>query len=126
MSGLPTVVNVRVAELRKRGYNSFEEWAAVPGHVYIGRNMCAYVPGTTKSKWANPFPVKKFADEVEPVRACCQAYYDYVVADKALLWQIDELASATELGCWCKPEMCHGDVLTYLLDLKRKTAAGLA
>jgi hypothetical protein len=31
--------------------------------------------------------------------------------------QLHELKDKT-LGCWCKPEKCHGDVLAALADIK--------
>jgi len=53
---MAVVVNVKVAELRKRGYNSFLEW----DHVYVGRDMTVYVPGTVASPLANPYSAKQF------------------------------------------------------------------
>lgn len=40
------------------GYKDFQDWDKDPNHLYIGRSMEHYVPGTKKSKWHNPFPVK--------------------------------------------------------------------
>ena len=54
------VVDVHKAELVKRGYRDFADWAARPNHIYVGRNMSFYVPGAHGSKWANPFTVKKY------------------------------------------------------------------
>lgn len=51
-----TVINVKVANLRKYGYHSLEEWLQDENHVYIGRHN-HYVPGAVASKWANPFKV---------------------------------------------------------------------
>lgn len=54
------VVNIKVAELRKRGYQSFADWAKDPKHVYIGRDMTFYVPGTYASPLANPYSAKTY------------------------------------------------------------------
>lgn len=51
------VINVKVTQLRKNGYNNLIEWLDNPDHVYIGRHN-HYVKGAIKSKWANPFKVK--------------------------------------------------------------------
>lgn len=106
---LPVVVNIKVAELRKRGYENFEEWSKVPGNVYIGRFM-VYIKGTYKSVWANPFPVKTYGRE-EALRL----YKEYILSSPELLKRLPELRGAKELGCWCAPTPCHGDILIGLL-----------
>jgi len=55
------VVNIKKKELNKNNYRDFEHWNT--NHLYIGRNMCYYVPGTIESKWKNPFSLKKFTLE---------------------------------------------------------------
>jgi hypothetical protein len=104
-------VCIRVANLRKLGYDSLEEWLQDPSHIYIGRNMTAYVKGAKKSKWANPFPVKQYSRE-----ECLQMYEKYI-RNSDLYNQLEELRGK-KLGCWCKPEPCHGDVLIKLSSEK--------
>ena len=58
------VVNIKVAELQKENYENFLDWNKNPNHLYIGRNTTFYVPGTIKSKWCNPFSVKKYGLDV--------------------------------------------------------------
>lgn len=106
-----TVVNVRKAELNKRGFDDFQDWSNLIDTVYIGRNMEFYVKGAKKSKWANPFSVKKYGRE-----GCLKKYRKYVIKS-GLYDDILELYDK-ELGCWCKPEACHGDVLKELLEEK--------
>jgi len=105
------VVNVRVASLRAMGYGSLQEWLdAAPGkHVYIGRANC-HVPGALASKWANPFPVGRYGRD-----GCIAEFEAYIKGNPALLAQLPELKGCI-LGCWCKPEACHGDVLARLVD----------
>lgn len=107
---LPKVVNVRKAELVKLGYQSFLDWAADPTHVYIGRCMERYVPGTTASKWGNPFPLKQYTLEESLSR-----YEAHVRSSPELMASLPELLAATEIGCWCHPSPCHGNVLVRLL-----------
>lgn len=102
-----TVVNVSKKELGN--YKDFVEWSADPSNVYIGRNMSFYVKGAKASKWANPFDVKKFGRE-----RCIEKYKDYLLSNRSLLNSIMEL-KGKKLGCWCKPEACHGDVLVEVL-----------
>jgi hypothetical protein len=66
-----------------------------PYDIYIGR------PG----KWGNPFPIG--LDTRETVLAKFEAF---LLSRPDLLEQLSELEGKT-LGCWCKPEACHGDIL---------------
>jgi hypothetical protein len=107
------VINVKKAELIKSGINSFEEWSKDQNNIYIGRNMDFYVKGTNKSKWANPYTLKKYKLE-----ECLSLYEDYI-RNSNLYNELEELAGKI-LGCWCKPEPCHGDILIKLLCEKSK------
>jgi len=74
--------------------------------------MCFYVPGTTKSRWHNPFRLAKNASDQERADSLVQ-YENYVRSNRELMASLNELTGA-ELGCWCKPNSCHGDVLVKL------------
>ena len=102
------VINVRKSSLNKQGYNDFADWIDKPKHLYIGRNMTAYVKGTVGSKWKNPFPVKKYGLDK------CLELYENHVRTTSLYNELEEL-DGLELGCWCKPNRCHGDILIKLL-----------
>lgn len=107
--GIKKVINVSVKYLRP-AYKDIHEWLTKPHHVYIGRNV-VYV-GICASKWANPYSVKKYGlDE-------CLRLYEQHVRDN-LYDELDELNHKT-LGCWCKPNKCHGDVLKKLLKEKQR------
>lgn len=100
------VINCKVASLRPRGYQNFQEWEAKATNLYIGRNV--FYVKAPKSKWANPFTVKEYGRE-----KCLEKYEEYV--RKGPLWeQLKELEGIEELGCWCCPEGCHGDILIRL------------
>lgn len=104
-----TVTNIRKQELNKRGINDFEEWSAKPNALYIGRNMSFYVKGAIQSKWHNPYSVKKYG-----LDKSLALFKKHIENNEELLEQIHELDNK-ELGCWCKPNKCHGDVLIDLL-----------
>jgi len=73
--------------------------------------MSFYVPGTVKSKWVNKFSVKKYGRE-----GCLKEYEKYIRYPKNnLLKDLHELQGMV-LGCWCKPEACHGDILVKLYN----------
>src|ERR1700759_4623924 len=79
-----------------------------PYDVYIGR----------PSKWGNPFShnegtLAKY--KVATRAAAVEAYQKWItVGDgRYLLKHLHELKGKT-LGCWCKPQSCHGDILAQL------------
>lgn len=69
--------------------------------VYIGR----------PSKWGNPFPITPDRDREEVI----EMYHVWVLDKPELLRDLYQLKGKT-LGCWCKPNACHGDVLARLAD----------
>jgi Domain of unknown function (DUF4326) len=105
---MTTIVNIKKAELQKRNIKDFEQWNMKPNTLYIGRDITVYVKGTTKSKWANPYNAKKYG------RDECLKMYEKYIRESLLYNQLNELKNK-ELGCWCKPEACHGDILIKLL-----------
>lgn len=105
------VVNVKVDHLRKNGYRSVSDWKKDLTHLYIGRNMTMYVPGTDESKWANPFSAKKYG-----LNTCLLMYEEYIKSNSDLYNRLHEIDNKV-LGCWCKPGRCHGDVL---IEMRRE------
>jgi hypothetical protein len=78
-----------------------------PYDVYIGR----------PSKWGNPFSHKggtiaKF--KVSSREESIQSYKEWILTQGHLLNDLHELKGKV-LGCWCKPQACHGDVLIELI-----------
>jgi len=119
-----SVVNIKKKELNKNGYKDFEDWNANSDHIYIGRNMCAYVPGTIGSKWKNPFSLKYFLKKSiskkntkYTLKTALEKYEDHVRNTPSLYNSLGELEGKV-LGCWCKPSQCHGDILLKLLKEK--------
>lgn len=84
-----------------------------PFDIYIGRG----------SKWGCPFTIikdrptlaKEIVDSKEEALA---KYKEYVLASPELMESLDELEGKV-LGCFCKPDKCHGDVLLELLGQKK-------
>ena len=79
-----------------------------PYDVYIGR----------PSKWGNPFSHKS-GTRAEFVVASREdaiaAYRTWILQQPDLLAALPEL-KGKRLGCWCKPQACHGDVLAELAE----------
>ena len=117
-----TVDNIHVKYLRQKGiFNNLQEWMAGPNNIYVGRAGRVYINKEIypyrQSKWANPFinkPGKTLTREENLARY--EAYVRNMVdkdpeAKKELL-----NLHGKNLGCWCKPESCHADVLVKLID----------
>lgn len=70
--------------------------------VYIGR----------PSVFGNPFVIGKHGDRAEVIRK----FEAYARQNNSLLTAIRNLKDSDVLGCWCKPEACHGDVIVKLFN----------
>ena len=82
-------------------------WATTIGNTYIGRKN-----KLLDSIWGNPFKLYKN----DPLsRLKCVLSYMVYVTHSDLFFKIHQLCN-TNMGCWCSPEICHGDVLTFLID----------
>ena len=77
-------------ELNKIGYNDFEDWNSHDNHIYIGRNMNFYVPGTFHSKWHNPYSVKKY-----DLQTSLKMYEDKIRSNLELYNSLEELDNKT-------------------------------
>jgi hypothetical protein len=114
---MTTIVNVKVGSIRPKWAN-LADWMSNPNHVYIGRKGIVFINGQrfpkSDSIWANPFRIST-TDRV----SCIKQYEEYMIdrlnRDPALVQQLKALKGKT-LGCWCKPESCHGDVLINLIE----------
>ena len=69
--------------------------------TYIGRG----------SKWGSPFHIGPDGDRKEVIRK----YEEWIRQQPELLAALPELRGKF-LGCHCKPQRCHGDVLVKLLE----------
>lgn len=69
--------------------------------VYIGR----------PSKWGNPFAIGDDVDRNEVIKR----YRQWILTQPELLKSLPELKDKI-LGCWCRPYLCHGDVLIQLME----------
>lgn len=74
--------------------------------VYIGR----------PSVWGNPFVIGRDGGR-DGVIAKYEEWIKFTNTD--LLKRLPELRGK-KLGCWCKPNACHGDVLAALADKEPK------
>ena len=115
------VVNVKVANIRPE-YDNLEEWMNDPNNVYIGRRGIVFIDKVRYPKqdsiWCNPFKIDKTHTREQVI----QQYKEYIVEKIKTDELQDELMelNGRNLGCWCKPEPCHGDVLVRLINAEAK------
>lgn len=80
--------------------------------VYIGRGKC---PVTGKvGTWGNPFshlPNSAAAHRVATRADAVSAYRDWFFKQPTQMARAKRELTGKVLGCWCKPQSCHGDVL---------------
>ncbi len=81
-------------------------------------NYDIYIAGTLdhpktefiRSKWANPYSVKRYGRD-----KALELYEEHIRKTPELYNNLFELKDNI-LGCWCKPEPCHGDILIELIN----------
>ena len=100
---------MKVVNLHKEYGINWKKFKSDPNCVYIGR----YHPFFGKSKWYNPYKIGTNEELVEK-------YREYILSRSDLLEDLQELKGKEFLGCWCKPKVCHGDVLIELLLESKK------
>jgi hypothetical protein len=95
--------NTTVVHLKRQNGVFVQDW-----DVYIGRvcNMGGWK--LSQSKWYNPYSVKQYGDQAIIL-------YEQYIRGSPLLNDIEELRGK-RLGCWCKPNPCHGDILVKILN----------
>lgn len=113
-----TVVNVKVAHLRPR-YQNLQEWMREPRNIYIGRRGVVFIKGTRfppkDSIWANPYKIGRDGTRTEVLKKY-RKYIEQKFANGDIPYAELEKLRGCNLGCWCAPEPCHGDILVEILD----------
>lgn len=114
-----TTVNVKVKDIRPLGYDNLRKWVEDENNVYIARKGIVFIDNQRFPKgdsiWCNPYKIGKDGTRDEVI-----AKYEWYIRENiklhpSILNQLQQLKGKT-LGCWCKPERCHGDVLIKLIN----------
>ena len=112
-----SVVNVKVANIRPLGFTNLREWISDPENKYIGRKGIVFIDGQRFPKedsiWANPFKVGRDGTREEVIQKY-RLYIEEKLKEPEYKEALERLRGKN-LGCWCKPEGCHGDVLLEFL-----------
>lgn len=103
-----TLVNIAKETGKGTIKERIQEWCRrSEQNVYIGRG----------SPWGNPYShLEQSAAEwkVETREEAIQKYREWLLSQPELMVRLKEL-KGKRLGCWCKPDSCHGEVLLELL-----------
>lgn len=119
-----SVINVKVANLRKSEprRENLREWMKDEENVYIGRAGIVFIDNVRFPKessiWANPYKVgdKKGQYEREESLKLYESYIrEKIKGSESMKEELLKL-KGKNLGCWCKPEGCHGDILMKILE----------
>ena len=111
---MASVVNVKVKHIRPK-YAMLAEWIEDSNNMYIGRCGVVFINKERfpkqSSPWANPYTAKKYGRE-----KCLELYEEWIRA-KIAKEGTEELLKLKDkvLGCWCKPDSCHGDILVKII-----------
>jgi hypothetical protein len=116
-----SVVNVSVKYIRP-DYENLEEWMNDDDNEYIARKGIVFINGKRfpahDSMWANPYKINADNDR-ETVIELYEKYLRNLLKNEKILKKFLKLKGKT-LGCWCKPEACHGDIILKLLKKYEK------
>lgn len=115
---MTTIVNVSVANIRPQ-YNNLKEWMADQQNVYIGRGSVVFVDGKRypyeSSQFCNPFKISKADSRDDVIKKFKEYIHKKLDSDDKFKNMLTEL-KGKRLGCWCKPQKCHGDILIDIID----------
>lgn len=107
-----SVINCKVKYIRPK-YKDLKEWMEDANNVYIGRGGVVFIDKirfpSKSSPFCNPFKIGKDGTR-DDVLIKYEEYIKERLKDPHFKEELLKLKGKT-LGCWCKPEKCHGDIL---------------
>jgi hypothetical protein len=113
-----TVVNVKVKYIRPK-YSNLQEWIADSKNIYIGRRGIIILEKKrfpeSNSIFCNPYKIGKDGTR-EDVLMKYENYIREKLANSSSFCDEFKKLKGKTLGCWCKPERCHGDILLQIIN----------
>ncbi len=113
-----SVVNCKVKYIRPQ-YKNLQEWMDDTNNIYVARAGVVFIDKQRfpkcSSNFANPFKIGKDGTRDEVI----QKYKTYIIKklkDDVFFQKELIRMKGKNIGCWCFPEPCHGDVLLELID----------
>ena len=113
-----TSINCKVANIRPN-YANLKEWMDDENNEYVGRSGVVFIDKQRfpkeSSQFANPYKIGKDGPRDEVLNKYKKYITDKLSTDEFLRKELIKL-KGKNLGCWCKPENCHADILIELLN----------
>jgi len=113
-----SISNCKVKYIRPK-YNNLKEWLEDEDNVYIGRAGIVFIDKVRfpkkSSPFANPFKIDKDGIREDVINKYREYITDKLEKDNTLRAELLEMRGKN-LGCWCYPEKCHGDILLELIN----------
>lgn len=117
-----SIVNCKVKYIRPK-YNDLKEWMENENNVYIARSGVVFIDNKRfppkSSIFANPFKINKDGTREEVLAKYKNYIVDKLEKDDVFLQELLKL-KGKNMGCWCCPEMCHGNILLELIQMYEK------
>jgi len=112
-----SITNCKVKYIRPQ-YNNLKEWIEDENNIYIGRAGVVFIDKERfpkkSSLFYNPYKIGRDGNRDEVINK----FKNYILArlEKEPNLKIElEKIKDKNLGCWCYPEKCHGDVLLEII-----------
>jgi hypothetical protein len=114
-----SVINVKVKYIRPCGYNNLCEWCSDTNNIYIGRKGVVFINNVRyppdNSIFHNPFKIGRDGDRNEVLKKYKEYILKKIEKESGFKDSIKSL-KGKNLGCWCHPLPCHGDILLEVLN----------
>lgn len=114
-----SIENVRVKFIKPKGFKNLKEWMKEPNNVYIGRAGVVLIDGErfpkNNSLFCNPYKLNIDGTREEVI----EKYRKYItkkIETEAIFKRELLKLKNKNLGCWCFPEFCHGNILLELIE----------
>jgi hypothetical protein len=113
-----SIVNCKVKYLRPK-YENVKKWCEDENNVYIGRGGVVFIEKERYPKkssiFANPFKIGKDGNREEVIEKYKIYMKENIEKNKDLQNEL-LLLKGKNLGCWCHPQLCHGNILLDMID----------
>lgn len=119
-----SIVNCKVKYIRPK-YSNLKAWMEDENNVYIGRAGIVFIKNEKtgnkerfpkiSSNFANPYKIGKDGTRNEIIKKY-RIYIENILENNYSLQNELLNMRGKKLGCWCYPELCHGNVLLELIE----------
>ena len=113
-----SIVNCKVKYIRPQ-YDNLKKWMENSDNIYIGRAGVVFINKERFPKKAsifgNPYKIDKNTSREEVLEKYKKYIIKKILNDKFFYLELLKLRGKN-LGCWCHPDPCHGDILLELIE----------